>query len=68
MSESRTLDATQAHHPAAVKESGAYKDIVSHMATNMLSRVINSRESDKEHEANKTERRKAKARRAGPTS
>ncbi|HEU5235441.1 MAG TPA: hypothetical protein VFU50_21465 [Terriglobales bacterium] len=59
---------------AMAKEAGEYKDIVSRMATNMhsasnvlraASHVINSRESHKEHEANKAERAEAKAKRAG---
>ena len=59
---------------AMAKQSGEYKDIVSRMVTNVhsacnvlraASHVINSRESHKEYEANKTERTLAKARRAG---
>ena len=59
---------------AMAEHSGEYKDIVSRMATNVhaasnvlraASHVINSYESHKEHEANKTERALANARRAG---
>jgi len=68
------LDQIRNSLSALANEAGEYKDMVLRMAMNVhsactvlraASHVINSMEGHKEHEANRTERAKAKAMRVG---